>query len=524
MKRSIGYVKIAICAAFLALFLTATFFTGTADISAFKVSGEDAENPQDCRACHRQNYDSWHRTSHRKTVRKAAVETVQGDFERENRFEYNGLIVEMTRADRDFFVKIGSESYKVAAVVGTQYVEQYVAEKNGEFYSLPVAYNLSEKRWINLNDADFAGENADFSRHLKNFQTDCAACHQSGDNDFSDGFDDFGISCGACHGNAAEHLKSKNSWWAKIGFQTENKIVNPQNLSSDASMLACAQCHARDDRENLSSREITAEESPAATVSAHQTADFNSGTFSADGAARFSGGEYQAVLRSVCYVQSKAGGHGIAGEKISCASCHSPHDTTDNFTVSAKSFDQNCVNCHTQFADDSAIVEHTKHPLDSEASRCASCHQPEIVYGRMRFVRTHEISVPNPRLTAEKEIPNACNLCHTDESVNWAIASSKKLWSERFGAANISADRQFDQPESIRGLSSKDVFRRALAADALRKHSDSNRSAPFLFRAFENEKIPLVAYFLKSALESATLNSPADPQFGKAERSKVLEK
>lgn len=508
MRNKIGALKMVACAAFLALSVAAIWLSSNSKISAFETSANEPENPQNCAACHQENYDSWHRTAHRKTVRKAAPEIVRGDFERENILEDDGVKVEMTRDGDDFYIKIGDQSYRVESVVGGKYIEQYVARKNGELYSLPIGYNLNERRWINLNDADFAGRDADFSRHWRNWKTDCAACHRSGENDWRDGFDSFGISCGACHGNAAEHAASKNSVWAKLGFQTANKIVNPRDLSSDASMAACANCHAREAKEPPKPAEIAAGQSFDSFIPAHRQTAADSEKYRSNGASRFSGSEFQSILRSVCYVQSKSGGGGIAGEKINCASCHSQHEK-DAELPAAKSSNRNCIQCHAEFSDDAAIVEHTKHPLNSEAGSCVSCHQPETVYGRMRFTRTHEISVPNPVLTAEKQIPNACNLCHTDRSVNWAIASSKQFWAERFRAAETSSDKQFDRPEGVRALSSNDAFRRALAADSLRKHSDANWSAPFLREAYQTENSSLVRYFLAGVLKNDVPNSPA---------------
>ena len=472
MRNKISLVKITICAAFVSLSVAAMFFAQTSKNSAVQSSENNLENPQNCAACHQGNHASWQQNNHGKTVRKATNETVHGDFVNVNYFENAGVKIELSRDGENFYIKIGDEIYQVAAVVGVKHIEQYAAEKDGEFYSLPVAYNLEEKRWFNINEANF--EKKDL-QHLKNWKTDCAACHQSGEKDSQKDFEDFGISCSACHGNSAEHIESKTSLWAKIGFETANKIVNPNNLSSDDSMMSCASCHARDSNQFESNN----------LVSSHQQINENADRYWANGANKFSGNEYQSLIRSVCYVQSKAGGHGIEGEKISCASCHSQHETTAESVVSEKTYNQNCVRCHTQFSDDAAIAEHTKHQPNTEAGNCASCHQPEIVYSRTRFVRTHEISVPNPVLTVEKQIPNACNLCHTDKSVNWAIASSAKLWSERFRDVKTSPDKQFNQPEGWRNLLSNDPLTRVLATDSLRKNSDLIRSAPFFIELFQ---------------------------------------
>lgn len=326
----------------------------------------------------------------------------------------------------------------------------------------------------------------------------CAACHQTefdsrhriilkraaaAENAAGDSV----VSCAECHSSAAEHLAAKTSVWARIGFQTENKILNPSDLSSDASMMICAQCHRGASDDSIELTRLGDAGYVGDFAHAHRRNDSDAERFWANGAHKFSGGEYQSVLRSVCYAQSKAGGGGIAGEKINCANCHSPHGKDDELAAE-KSFDRNCVQCHAQFTDDAAIAEHTRHPLDSEASRCASCHQPEIVRAKTGFVRTHEISVPNPLLTAEKQIPNACNLCHADQSVNWAIAESKKLWANRFRDAKISNDRQFDRSEAVRALLTGDAFARALAANALTKRAEREGREPLALQALENEK------------------------------------
>ncbi len=508
MKNTVGLLKISICAAFLALFAAPFFFSSDVNTSASEASDSEAsesnrENPQNCRACHQENYDSWHRSSHAKSVRQASAATVKGDFAAENHLKSADVNASMTSDGANFTVEIGDENYRVAWVVGAKYLEQYVAEKDGEFYVLPVAYDLKGKRWTSLEATVFQKKDADFARHLKKWKTDCAACHRSGEKvqgtDSADGFDDFGISCAACHGDASEHVQAKNSLWAKLGFGTENAIVNPQNLSSDASMMVCAQCHSREAVQPPKFEAINGDKIADAPLSAHQNAAENAEKLWANGASKFSGNEYQSLLRSVCYAQSKSGGHGIAGEKINCASCHSTHETTDNIVSDRKSFDQSCLSCHSQFSDENSIAEHTKHSINSEASICVSCHQPETVYGRLRFYATHEISVPNPSLTVEKGIPNACNLCHADESVNWAIAASKKLWSERFRAAEISPDKQFDQPEGIRALTSGDDFLRALTADAIRKHPNAGRFDLFLPEIYRTEKSALVKYFINAA-------------------------
>lgn len=351
---------------------------------------------------------------HSKTLRPANTENVKGDFERENRFEYAGVKVEMSKIGQDFFISFeNQEKYRIKAVVGDKKIEQYVAEKEGKLIRLPVAFDLIEKSWINLNETFFEPENSDFFKYQKDWQTNCSSCHLE-----------------------------------------ESAQIDAQKQSD------CASCHSKP---------------------LHETENF---------AIRLSAREHQGILRSVCFTKTKG------GEIINCLSCHSAENPSkrDEKILSQTA----CTACHQQFSFPEAIAEHTKHQINS--ANCYSCHQPEIAYGHLKFQKTHEISIPNPELTAAKEIPNACNLCHADKSVNWAILESKKLWAEHFRDAKISNDSQFDQPEAIRALFAGNAFSRALAINSLSQNSNLNWFAPFAFEAFENENYPLVRYFLENLI------------------------
>lgn len=523
MISKTSVVKIVICTAFFSLFACTAVFRSSNESRLFtaKKDSNSSENPQKCAACHQENFDSWHRMSHRKTVRQATSENVKGDFSAGMRLSSKDFHAEMERGDDGaFYIKINDDSYKIEAIVGENFIEQYVGAKDGEFYSLPVGYDLTKKRWTHLNDTDFAGKDASLSRHLQNWKTDCASCHRPDEKDEKaapETFTDFGVSCNSCHTEASDHAAARDSLWAKLGFAVETKTTAAPKQNSDAAMLtSCAVCHSRDLAEKPQAVKFSGVEKPLELIAAHRQNASDSQKYWADGAHKFSGSEFPALVRSVCYVQSKAGGGGLTGEKISCASCHAPHaaapnpDVPGQFETSAQSVNQNCLKCHAEFADQNLAAQHTKHPADSAkaVSSCVSCHQPETVYGRLRFVPTHEISVPNPALTAAIETPNACNLCHSDRSVNWAIDASKKLWPERFRSAKVSADRQFDRPEGLRLLASHDPFLRALAADSMRKHSKINWASVYLRQAEQNEQSELVRYFLENAIGDRHGDSP----------------
>jgi len=61
---------------------------------------------RDCLACHADHFASWARTYHSRMTQDATPATVQGDFERENTFDYLGIKARMEKRDRKFFMTL----------------------------------------------------------------------------------------------------------------------------------------------------------------------------------------------------------------------------------------------------------------------------------------------------------------------------------------------------------------------------------------------------------------------------------
>ncbi|MCS6860099.1 MAG: tetratricopeptide repeat protein, partial [Abditibacteriales bacterium] len=68
-----------------------------------------------------------------------------------------------------------------------------------------------------------------------------------------------------------------------------------------------------------------------------------------------------------------------------------------------------------------------RHPLGKGGSLCVDCHMPVTVYMARHPRRDHGFTIPDPLLTKERGVPNACNRCHTNRSVDWAIR-----WAQRW--------------------------------------------------------------------------------------------
>ncbi|RYD28734.1 MAG: tetratricopeptide repeat protein, partial [Verrucomicrobiaceae bacterium] len=117
---------------------------------------------------------------------------------------------------------------------------------------------------------------------------------------------------------------------------------------------------------------------------------------------------------------------------VRCADCHDPH--TGKRIATGNNL---CMTCHAggrvDFPTAPVInpTAHSHHGVDSTGNQCVSCHMPVTTYMQRHPRHDHSFSIPDPRLTKELGVPNACNRCHTDKDTEWAIASHKSLFGER---------------------------------------------------------------------------------------------
>jgi predicted CXXCH cytochrome family protein len=498
-------------------------YTGTRQGKA----DENYIESENCLACHTDHYASWRRTHHGRMTQNISPQTVQGDFEKNNIFEYAGVKAKMERRGNEFFMSFQYpdgkvETNKIERTVGSRRIEQYVTKRSGQYFRLPVAYDLMQRRWMSLNGSFFYPDGGDFNQHTAQWDTNCVFCHNV---KAQPNFDfqtrtaktevaELGIACGACHGPGAIHADLASSPLTRMQWQADEsidrKINNPQKLDTDRSMMICGHCHGqRVPNPTDRIRDIMAKGDPfdAGENLAEMYTPIDHGTkignvsfanrFWADGSPRLTAYEYQGILNSPCFLK------GQPGNRINCNSCHTMHggDVKGQITDELRT-NVACTQCHTELRDDSMLAKHTKHQVNTDGSNCYSCHMPEVVYGIQTIHKTHQIADPQPHLTASRGLPNACNQCHLDKSVNWAIQKTRELWPEKYSTTTASKDAQFDRPEGERALFAGDALTRALTADALSRRADKNWAAPLLIEAFMNDNYPIVRYFAANGLDS----------------------
>jgi predicted CXXCH cytochrome family protein len=485
---------------------------------------------KNCISCHTDHFASWARTFHSRMTQEARAGSVQGDFDRDNTFEYLGVKARMERRGGAFSMTLTysdgrSQFHTIDRTVGSRRIEQYLTKQAGQYLRLPVAYDLLNRRWMSLNGSFFYPDRDNYFQHQTQWDSNCVFCHNvkaqpnmdPGSKRFDTEVTELGIACGACHGAAAEHAEAASSpltrsLW-RLGGDSETHIVNPSKLSPERSMMVCGHCHGQRVPARFEQiQEIFHSGDPynagddLSHVYSPITRETRVGDYSfanrfwSNGSPRLTAYEYQGILRSRCFID------GSSDNRLNCLSCHSMHEGDPRGQITEENrTDKPCLTCHQEYQETATLAAHTGHKTDNQGSRCYNCHMPRVVYGVMSVHPTHDITVPDPRLTVTSAVPNACNQCHLDKSVNWSIESARRLWPSRFATAQVSEDAQFNLAEGPRALFAGDALIRAVAAEALGgggpMKPDPRWAGPFLVEAF-NDNYPIVRFFAANGLAS----------------------
>lgn len=448
-----------------------------------------------CRSCHPDHTESFRRTFHRTMTQDARESTVLGRFDGRS-LDYFGVTAQMTRGPAGEFVMHFSApngqrwDAAVERCVGSRRYQQYLARDRDVFFRLPIAWDVSEQRFIHMNGAFLTPDpvalaetgfidNADYNRHVTRWNDNCVFCHNVHPNpglastgEFRTQVAELGVACEACHGPAADHVARNSSplrrYLLQVGDSPDPTIRNPARMIGARSAEVCGRCHGqrltRDIGRFLKDGDPFVPGDPLAELSKplwrDTTQNGEEGLFAArfwsDGTARLTAYEYQGYLQSPC----------TKDEHFSCESCHAMHQGDPRGQLHpARTGDRACTQCHQQLAAAPALAAHSHHDPTGDGARCVSCHMPNIVYGLVTVHPSHRIEVPNPAEQARAGRPDACTNCHVDRSQRWAADALEHLRRSGVGSQPMAAEPELSA--STRALFAGDPIERAVAAYSL---------------------------------------------------------
>ncbi len=500
----------------LILFVPALLWGAIAGVGLVATAGhEPSWNPVDrrqstvstsdtCRACHPQQFESWHVTYHRtmtQAVGKGAV--VAAPFAGEV-LESQGFRATMTGGPKAPHIRVerlaGEDGpaqtlldVDVALTVGSHRYQQYVGaiDRGGgpeEYWRLPVAWHIGESRWIHMNTAfvepeGLYGDEDVFMRHLSRWNDNCILCHNTepkpglrGDGTFASQVGEVGIACEACHGPASAHVARHRNPFRRLlaRGEADGSIAQPKRLDPGRESSVCGRCHGqrigRDIAEVMRrgdgfipGQQLAAVSRPIFADSQLQgmPEDLFAERFWPDQTPRLSAYEYQGLLQSPCYNGGEPGGLG-------CNHCHDMHNGEPNMQVrSGRAGAGACTSCH-EVAKLGGANNPGGHGGHGDAIDCQGCHMPRVTYGLLTGMISHRIQSPDPaQYIGRDDQPDACTQCHVDRSRQWAAQSMHAL-----GLAGSSGPRE-PAPEEAWGsrvlldIYGGDPLQRILAAHAL---------------------------------------------------------
>ena len=443
--------------------------------------GEGFTTSVTCQACHPDQYDAWYRSYHRTMTQAATPSTVLGTFDNIV-LEDRGYQWYLERRGDEFWVEMPDPLWfnqpaqfmqllqedwpdspprfeaRVAMTTGSHHMQNYwirrpaeaegpLGPDNGSLIQVPWVWLIPEGRWIPNQDS-FLRPPSSSVQGATPWNGTCSQCHSVGTEpgvpedlgNFDTRTVELGIACEACHGPAEEHVRFYQSPVRRyLGYFRQLRdpdardptIVNPEKLEPRRSVETCAQCHsfgewtdqqaygrdgvpfrAGDELDEYRSvfRHTVDPADPLLEEMIGTDPLALEGNFWSDGTIRVAGREYNGLLEDA---------H-LQASELTCLSCHSMHEygAADTQLDPAVVGNRSCLNCHSDFVGD--VSEHTRHLPESPGSECMNCHMPHTTYGLFSATRSHRIDNPSVQVSVESGRPNACNLCHLDQTLEWS--------------------------------------------------------------------------------------------------------
>lgn len=343
---------------------------------------------------------------------------------------------QIPRVERQVVMTTGSHHYQTYWVPGDP--------KFGNLLqTMPLVYLIGDDRWIPREEAFMYPPQS--THMVTQWNHHCIRCHSTGGNpaidpatgQFKTEVGELGISCEACHGPGEAHERANRDplrrYLLHLSGKPDPTIVNPARLDHVASSQVCGQCHGvyvmRDEfgmkyatdgplykpgEDLLKTRYYiqhpNVEKTPARVSDIEKNPEFFRERWWEDGTILAGGREFTAMSASACYQRGQ----------MSCLSCHSMHgsEPADQVTPGMAG-DAACTQCHKEPQYTTEVQRHTHHAAGSTGSECMNCHMPHTTYALFGALRSHQIVVPTAAASIQHGTPNACNLCHLDQTLDW---------------------------------------------------------------------------------------------------------
>ncbi|MCE9519658.1 MAG: tetratricopeptide repeat protein [Verrucomicrobia bacterium] len=379
-----------------------------------------------CRDCHAKEFAAWSASNHGLAERALNPALDQAAFDPPREIVHGTQKSQARKnGEHSEILTLGlngqTETYRAERVIGHDPLRQFlVAAPGGRLQTLELSWDPKKTEWFNVygNEDRKPGEWGHWTGRGMTWNTMCAACHNTRvrknydpvKDEFHTTMAERTVSCESCHGP----MKAHNAWQHENRGAKNDPTI--KKLTRDQTLDTCASCHAR-------RAELTGDFKPGDSFFDHYALSITdeSDLFYPDGQVRDEDYEFTSFLSSKMHA---------AG--VRCLDCHDPHSAKTIATGDAL-----CMRCHAtptpQFPKAPVIVPvaHTFHKPESAGSQCINCHMPQTTYMQRHPRHDHGFTIPDPLLTKEAGIPNACNRCHTDKDADWSLGFVTQWYGDK---------------------------------------------------------------------------------------------
>ena len=441
------------------------------DVTIFAAYGQSPS----CQSCHAEAFKNWAGSHHALAERTVDAARDSSAFEPSHQISHGSQKSSAQIADGKFqLVTQGlngtNQPFDVTRVIGVDPLLQYlIPAQDGRVQASELCFDPKRMEWFDVYGTEDRrpGEWGHWTGRGMNWNDMCATCHNTRlRKNYDERTDSYrttmaerGVGCEACHGPMADH----NAWQAKHPNQSDDPTL--RRLSKQQMFSTCAQCHSR-------RGELTGNFQPGENFFDHHALTIPDETdlFYPDGQIREEDYEFTAFLGSKMHA---------AG--VRCMDCHEPH--TSKLRVPGNLM---CMTCHGNTLTNGApridLATHSRHKTGTSGDFCTDCHMPTTVYMQRHPRHDHGFTIPDPRLTKELGVPNACNRCHTSQTPDWSLEAMNKWYGPRTNevmrtrATAIAQARAGDVkavPTLLKMTSTEtNFFWRAVTANLLRRWAD----------------------------------------------------
>ncbi len=413
------------------------------DATTFRQYGGSAS----CRDCHEEAYALWETSNHGLAERPLDPRLDRSAFDPPRSFRHGSQESRLRLLSNDVYqvetpgLSGKAEPFDIERVIGHDPLRQFLVPfPGGRLQVLEASWDPRSNQWFNVYGQEDRkpGEWGHWTGRGMNWNHMCAGCHNTRLRKHYDAASDTyrttmaerSVGCEACHGP----LKAHDDWQAKYGKSgmkdpTVPKVPRRQILDD------CGFCHAR-------RGDLTGDFRPGDNFFDHHDLVIvdRSDIYYPDGQVRDEDYEYASFLSSRMHFRN-----------VMCLDCHDPHSMKTRLPGNWL-----CIRCHNGSYTNAPVIDPVAHShhrvfgfdtngqalefdltayqpkqIKETGGECVNCHMPQTVYMQRHWRHDHGFTIPDPQLTKEHGIPNACTRCHPDKSVDWSIEWVEKWYGQR---------------------------------------------------------------------------------------------